>query len=535
MSPNRNVRGAAQAAVRVGLGLALVAMIAVIPASSARATASYALVASGAGTTTTDTARTLGVTFRKDGKAVAKATALLQRQDGEAWVTEATVAISKGKGSTKVRHPAGDVTYRFLVENRAATPAFVVHFAPTSFTLTGSGAGHGVGLSQYGAYQLARQGSSAADILRYYYPGARPGVANNPSGTVKVQVLGPPADSRRSTKIMFTDGFRVLDGDGRHLFTTTGRGTLAIGVRGTKVTAKATRSSGTSKKLPKRARLHLLWEPGTVTVAGAQGSYRDGSLWVSSLKARPNVVNELVLNTEYLHGIDEMPASWAADGGAEALRAQVVAARTYALLRVIRARTSYPDTGELPECGCHLYDDPRSQNFTGWKKAGDPANLAWVDAVDVTVRASASQPNGSEVDILRDGDGGFAETPYFASSGSYLLDGVTWSGTAGNAEAFGTTALPYLSHVADPYSAAAPGNPALSWTRSLTQARAREVFGTGDAVATITVVERYPGGLLKTVRATSVTGQVRERTASAEALRAAFGLPGAWVATVSGA
>ena len=47
MSPNRNVRGAAQAAVRVGLGLALVAMIAVIPASSARATASYALVASG--------------------------------------------------------------------------------------------------------------------------------------------------------------------------------------------------------------------------------------------------------------------------------------------------------------------------------------------------------------------------------------------------------------------------------------------------------------------------------------------------------
>lgn len=39
------------------------------------------------------------------------------------------------------------------------------------FDLTGKGWGHGVGLCQWGAYQMARQRHDYDEILRYYYPG----------------------------------------------------------------------------------------------------------------------------------------------------------------------------------------------------------------------------------------------------------------------------------------------------------------------------------------------------------------------------
>jgi len=39
------------------------------------------------------------------------------------------------------------------------------------YRFIGGGFGHGVGLSQYGSYTLARQGFNAAQILAFYYPG----------------------------------------------------------------------------------------------------------------------------------------------------------------------------------------------------------------------------------------------------------------------------------------------------------------------------------------------------------------------------
>lgn len=41
----------------------------------------------------------------------------------------------------------------------------------TGWTLTGRGYGHNVGLSQWGAYAMAKQGFSYRDILQFYYPG----------------------------------------------------------------------------------------------------------------------------------------------------------------------------------------------------------------------------------------------------------------------------------------------------------------------------------------------------------------------------
>ena len=39
------------------------------------------------------------------------------------------------------------------------------------FTVQGSGNGHNVGMSQWGAYAMALQGFTFEDILKFYFPG----------------------------------------------------------------------------------------------------------------------------------------------------------------------------------------------------------------------------------------------------------------------------------------------------------------------------------------------------------------------------
>ena len=45
--------------------------------------------------------------------------------------------------------------------------------SPNNFIFAGKGWGHGVGLSQYGTYDLAKAGAKAEFILELYYPKAK--------------------------------------------------------------------------------------------------------------------------------------------------------------------------------------------------------------------------------------------------------------------------------------------------------------------------------------------------------------------------
>ena len=56
------------------------------------------------------------------------------------------------------------ITFTLLTSMSAASA-----LVPKSFTFTGSGFGHGVGLSQYGAKGQALEGKSAVEILNYYF------------------------------------------------------------------------------------------------------------------------------------------------------------------------------------------------------------------------------------------------------------------------------------------------------------------------------------------------------------------------------
>ena len=94
--------------------------------------------------------------------------------DPAAWFGQA----SRNEGGTVISIPLGGVTLtgsqvRSLFSLRSA--AFTVTWDGDQFTFDVTGYGHGVGMSQYGANAMAKQGSSFQDILTWYYTGAEVG------------------------------------------------------------------------------------------------------------------------------------------------------------------------------------------------------------------------------------------------------------------------------------------------------------------------------------------------------------------------
>ena len=82
---------------------------------------------------------------------------------------------------------------------------------PASFLVSGRGWGHGVGLSQWGAYGFARQGKTFDQILAHYYQGTTLG----PAALSRVRVLLIPGQAR--VTVSSDAPFRVRDALGRDL------------------------------------------------------------------------------------------------------------------------------------------------------------------------------------------------------------------------------------------------------------------------------------------------------------------------------
>lgn len=395
---------------------------------------------------------------------------------------------------------------------------------PSSFRIAGSGFGHGVGMSQYGAFAMALAGRSAEQILEYYYSGATLSTAPNPWTDLAVQVFGSPGDARATTLSLSKGEWRLRAGADATTDLATGGPALkvALDVVDGRVRARV-KDGGTVVKTVTKPTLVLQWTgtrawagtAGVVSVAGAHGRYRHGALTATAIGSRVNVVNDVRINDEYLYGIDEMPSLWGsqATGGAAALQAQAVVARNYAIL----AKTGGLD----PACDCHLYDDTRSQNFTGWLKESGEAGSVWTDAVDAT-----RQDADDEVWVVRDTGGGITETPFFARSGKVS---ATARGTADNHDVWGTAQQGHLRHVSDPWSfKGEPDSKHLSWTDRLSQAKAQRLFGLGR-VARIAVVARYSSGQVKTLKGISPTGAAVRRTKTADGWRVALGVQASWI------
>ena len=238
-----------------------------------------------------------------------------------------------------------------------ATPAS----AGTVFVIDGRGWGHGVGMSQYGARGYAEAGWAHGRILAHYYRGTKLRVV--PARPVRVLL----AEGKPVVAISTTKPFRVTDAKGKVRKLNPGRRTLVA-----------------SRTLLKGLQSPLRFEPGVAPLQLDGEGYR-GALVVERHGSSLVVVNHVPLD-RYLRGVVpwEMPEEW----HPEALRAQAVVARSYALATL--------KPGKLFD----LYADTRSQVYGGIRAEEDSTNraigatagrvLLWQDRVATTFYHSTS-------------------------------------------------------------------------------------------------------------------------------------------------
>jgi stage II sporulation protein D len=263
----------------------------------------------------------------------------------------------------------------------------------TLFLFNGHGAGHGVGMSQYGAYGYALHGSAYRQILAHYFPGTTLG-ANR--ATIMRILL---ADRKKALKISCSVPFTVTDSTGAMQQLAAGTLTLTpnLLVNGTPLTAP------------------LTFKPSAGGWLTLGRSYR-GQIAVDVVDGLLRAVNALGLE-QYLYSVvpSEMPSKWPV----EALKAQAVAARSYALAT---RRVAAP---------FDAYSDSRSQVYLG-VTSESPATTAAVDATKGQVAMF----------------GGKVATTYFFSSSGGETESIT--------DAWGAPALPYLVAVPDPWDVLSP-------------------------------------------------------------------------------
>ena len=395
---------------------------------------------------------------------------------------------------------------------------------PDSFSLTGSGYGHGVGLSQWGAYGMAKEGSDATTIVSHYYPNTTVAPVQDDMD-IWVNLFYRAASARMRAEaldagggpIEVTVGGVVTTGGPNDVFTFNAAGG-AVNVQRTvngQTTSLGTAPSVTVKWAGNRDPGSAAGPATAVNVIGPNGSfttpghrYRYGKMEVIATSSpngpRLNVVNQLRVHDEYLYGISEVSSSWPD----AAMQAQVIAARSYAMAKIA--------AGVRKACDCNLDDGDGpygDQFFVGWAKASSAKGDKWLAAVNATFGSEttgiAALYNGQPISAF-----------YSASTG-----GVTnaskdvWGG-----------ALPYSTNVDDHWSLS-PDNPNASWTVNVPQAAMASAFGV-PAVWKVAVAERLPSGAVRTLAGTMQDGS--QRTISGETMRARLGLKSSYINAVNG-
>jgi stage II sporulation protein D len=354
----------------------------------------------------------------------------------------------------------------------AAAPA---HGA-AKLTIRGAGFGHGVGMSQYGALGLAEHGSTYDAILRHYYSNTALGTTDparpvrvllQSTGTVRFS--GAASAGGRTLAPGRTYGARARGGGKVDL----------LGSRGRRIATLAG---------------PLVLAPGAgapLLLGGRAGNGRTNGRYRGTLELRPavlgglDVVNQVGLE-DYVRGVVawESPSSWPA----EALKAQAVAARTYAITtRRSGTFDQYPDT--------------RSQMYGG------------VAAETASTDRAIAATTGQVVTY----DGKPVVTFFFSTSG----------GRTENVEntSLGSAPQPWLKSVEDPYDDVSPRHRWRPTTLSLSAARARLSGLVKGRLKGIQVVRR---GRSPRIVAADVVGSGGRTRVSGATLRARLGLYDTW-------
>ncbi|MCW2923431.1 MAG: SpoIID/LytB protein [Thermoleophilia bacterium] len=366
-------------------------------------------------------------------------------------------------------------------------PAAAQARSSAQYRIEGRGWGHGIGMSQYGADGYAAHGLDATGIVTHYFAGTV--VAPRPTdGPTDVRVLLQsylaPATVELTSAGVLRQGSATLPlvaGDtvelrsaGLYLLATR----IHEGVR-TNVASGSAADATVAPYVDGGVRIKF-----DADYAHSGTSFR-GTLTAHRFDGKVSVFNTLPIES-YLRGVvgDEMSPSW----HAEALKAQAIAARSYALTGI---------GGDYD--WFDLYSDTRSQVYGGLA-AEDPRTDAAVAATDGLVARVGSAT------------GEMARTFFFSTSGGR---------TAGNDEVWGSAPYPYLRSVPSPYEQASSyfvwkGSDVLRLTPA--QLGARLGLSGSFRTASNTV---FPSGYAKDVNVATTAGP---KVLSASSVQSRLGL-----------
>lgn len=271
-----------------------------------------------------------------------------------------------------------------------ATPAQ----ASVTWVVKGHGFGHGVGVSQYGAYGYALHGKGYRWILAHYYRGTAIGQVEGVR-IVRVLLDVSPGDVGFSRA---SGACGVALDPGRNYEAHRSGGSVVL-------------RTGSGKRLANCGR--KLRAAGNGTIEIGSDAYRGAleAVPTESDSGSLNAVNALPLE-QYVKGVvpNESPPSWPR----EELRTQAVESRSFAL------------TGDVGGNGFDLYDDTRSQVYGG------------LSTETASTDAAVDDTRGEVVTF----GGRVAETFFSACSGGH---------TESVQNVFYGPPIPYLVGVPDPY------------------------------------------------------------------------------------
>jgi stage II sporulation protein D len=220
-----------------------------------------------------------------------------------------------------------------------------------------------------------------------------------------------------------------------------------------------------------------------------------GTLRVIAYSSSMSVINRLGVNA-YLYGVvpNEMPSSWPT----EALRAQAIAARTYAVRRI---RT----TGIFD-----VFDDTRSQVYRG----------------SLCEKATTTKAVGATGGRIITYNGSIADGFFHSTAGGWTEDNEkAWVGSSG-AKVAG--AVPYLRGVSDRRadgSSYDEDSPYATWkTASYNLASLSGIFAHDSRtnVGTLSALDLSNRGVSKRLIAVTLVGTGGSKTVSGEVFRAVF-------------
>lgn len=344
--------------------------------------------------------------------------------------------------------------------------------AGTTVVAKGAGFGHGVGMSQYGAYGQAKAGRTANQILTHYYKGT---VVAKGDVTRTVRVLLRNSSSvRLSGATTLVGSSRGLSASSTYVLKTSGGKTILTSAGGKRIASV----TGAMRVAAPAG--------GSILVAGSAINGVTSGRYRGAIELRSGqVINQLTID-DYVRGVvaGESPASWPA----AALQAQAVAARTYGITST--------RTGDFD-----LYPDTRSQVYRGVTGETSTTNAA--------VTATAGQYvtyNGKPI------------TAFFFSTSGGRTENVENS-------FIGATPQPYLKSVDDPWDTASPKH---RWQIKYTRASLKKKLG-GWVKGNLRSIDVIKRGISPRVVRADIVGSKGRTSVTGPQLRARLGLNDTWV------